>query len=195
MKNIIVALSGASGIGYGIRLIDSLLDLGYKIHLIISVGAEIVARVEEGIEINKYKENSNVKVFSEGNIAASVASGSYLTNGMIICPCSVKTLGLVANGLELNLIARAASVCLKERRKLVLVLRETPFSLPIIENMKKAHLSGATILPAMPGFYNKPKTILDLQNFIVGKILDQFEIDHSIYERWGNMKSNNLEKT
>ncbi|MHA1990750.1 MAG: UbiX family flavin prenyltransferase [Candidatus Hodarchaeales archaeon] len=195
MKKIIVALSGASGIGYGIRLIDSLLDLDYKIHLIISTGAEIVARVEEGIEINKYSENPNIKIFSEDNIAASVASGSYLTNGMIICPCSVKTLSLVANGLEINLIARAASVCLKERRRLVLVLRETPFSLPIIENMKKAHLSGATILPAMPGFYNKPKTILDLQNFLVGKILDQFDIDHSVYERWGSGKSNNFEKT
>jgi 4-hydroxy-3-polyprenylbenzoate decarboxylase len=186
MKKIIVAISGASGIGYGIRLIDTLIDLKYKIHLIVSNGAEIVAKVEEGIELNKYKENSNIQIFSEGNIAASVASGSYLTNGMIICPCSVKTLGLVANGLELNLIARAASVCLKEKRKLVLVLRETPLSLPVIENMKKAHLSGATILPAMPGFYNKPKTILDIQNFLVGKILDQLDIEHNVFERWGS---------
>jgi 4-hydroxy-3-polyprenylbenzoate decarboxylase len=186
MNKIIVALSGASGIGYGLRLIDTLLNLKFQIHLIISNGAEIVAKVEEGVRLSKYKENPNIKVLSEENIAASVASGSYLTNGMIICPCSVKTLGLVANGLEINLIARAALVCLKERRKLVLVLRETPLSLPVIENMKKAHLSGAIILPAMPGFYNSPKTILDLQNFLVGKILDQLDIEHDVYKRWGS---------
>ncbi|OLS23546.1 MAG: putative aromatic acid decarboxylase [Candidatus Heimdallarchaeota archaeon LC_3] len=185
MKKIIVALTGASGIGYGLKLIDVLLNLHYNIHLVVSKGAEIVAKIEEGIELDRYKENKNIQVFSENNIAASIASGSYLTNGMIICPCSVKTLGLIANGLETNLIARSASVCLKERRRLVLVIRETPFSLPIIENMKKAFLAGATILPAIPGFYHKPKTIEDLQNFLVGKILDQMEIEHNLYKRWG----------
>ena len=185
---IIVALTGASGIGYGVCLIDVLLELGYEIDLIISEGAEIVAKVEEGINLQKYSSDPKITLFDENNIAASIASGSFLTAGMIICPCSIKTLGLIANGLELNLIARAASVCLKEKRKLVLVPRETPFSLPIIENLKKAFLAGAIILPAMPGFYYKPKTIDDLKNFLVGKILDTMGIEHQLYKRWGTIK-------
>ncbi|MFW9928831.1 MAG: UbiX family flavin prenyltransferase [Candidatus Thorarchaeota archaeon] len=182
---IIVALTGASGIGYGLRLLNVLTDLNYQIHLIISEGAEVVAQVEENFDLKTLQTNNKIKIFSEENIAAPTASGSFKSLGMIICPCSVKTLGLIANGIEINLIVRAASVCLKEKRKLILVPRETPFSLPIIKNLEKSLLAGATILPAMPGFYHKPKTISDLQNFIVGKILDQFEINHNLYQRWG----------
>lgn len=183
---IIVAITGASGIGYGVRLIDVLLELGYTIDLIISEGAETVAKVEEDINFAEYSNNHQITMFNENNLAASIASGSFLTSGMIICPCSIKTLGLIANGLELNLIARAASVCLKERRRLVLVPRETPFSLPIIKNLEKAFLAGAIILPAMPGFYHKPKTIDDLKDFLVGKILDTMAIEHNLYRRWGS---------
>lgn len=182
---LIVGITGASGIGYGLRLVEALAKFHKKPYLILSKSAEVVTKVETDIELEKIV-NLASKVYDPENIAAEVASGSFKVGGMIVCPCSMKTLGLIAHGIESNLIVRAALCQLKENRKLVLVPRETPISLPIIENMKSALLSGATILPAMPGFYHKPKTIMDLENFIVGKILDQFDINHNLFKRWGS---------
>lgn len=188
---LIVALTGASGIGYGIRLIDALIKFHYAPFLILSKSAEMVAKVEVGIDLEIYKKKAK-KVYNNENLAAEVASGSFVVNktgGMIICPTSVKTLSLVAHAIELNLIVRAAICTLKEGKKLVLVPRETPLALPVIENMRLASLAGIVILPAMPGFYHKPKTIEDLENFLVGRILDQFNIDHKLYNRWGSAEA------
>ena len=182
---IVVGITGASGIGYGLRLVESLVKFHKKPYLILSNSAEIVTKVETNFNLNEIKKLAK-KVYSPDNIAAEVASGSFKVGGMVVCPCSMKTLGLIAHGIETNLIVRSALCQLKEGRKLVLVPRETPLSLPIIENMKNAFLAGAVILPAMPGFYHKPKTILDLENFIVGKILDQFNIEHDLFTRWGS---------
>ena len=181
---LVVGITGASGIGYGIRLIEALEKYHKAPYIVLSESAAIVTRVETDFDIEKVKKIAK-KVYSPENIAAEIASGSFKVGGMVVCPCSMKTLGLIAHGIESNLIVRAAMCQLKEGRKVVLVPRETPLSLPIIENMKQAFLAGAVILPAMPGFYHKPKTIADLENFIVGKILDQFEIDHDLYQRWG----------
>ena len=185
---LIIGITGASGIGYGLRLIETLAKLHKNPYVIFSKSAEVVTKVETEYKINDIMKLAK-KVYSPDNIAAEVASGSFKVGGMVVCPCSMKTLGLIAHGIETNLIVRAAQCQLKEGRKLVLVPRETPLSLPIIENMKLAMLAGTIILPAMPGFYHKPKTILDLENFIVGKILDQFNIDHNLFKRWGSENS------
>jgi len=191
LKPLIVSLTGASGISYGVRLVDALLELEHEVILITSEHGELVAKIEMDMDLKVYMHKEGITSFNEENIAASVASGSFLTAGMVVCPCSAKTLALIANGLEMNLIARAASVTLKEGRKLVLVPRETPLSLPIIENFHKAFLAGAVILPAMPGFYHKPTSIKELEDFIVGKILDQFGIEHNLYRRWGERGGKN----
>ncbi len=182
---LVIGITGASGIGYGLRLVESLVKYHKKPYLILSKSAEVVTKVETDFELSQIT-NLAKKVYSPENIAAEIASGSFKVGGMVVCPCSMKTLGLIAHGIEDNLIVRSALCQLKEGRKLVLVPRETPLSLPIIENMKSALLSGAVILPVMPGFYHKPKSILDLENFIVGKILDQFNIEHNLFTRWGS---------
>ena len=181
---LIVCITGASGIGYGVRLIEALVEFHKPPYLILSKSAEIVAKAEMGIDLSEIKKKVK-KVFDNENIAAEVASGSFIVGGIIVCPCSMKTLALIAHGIEENLIVRSVMCQLKERRRVVLVPRETPLSLANIENMKQAHLAGAVILPAMPGYYHKPKSIADLENFIVGKILDQFSIKNKIFKRWG----------
>lgn len=185
MKPLIIAITGASGIGYGIKLVEALAKFHEKPYLILSDSAEIVTKVETDYDLTLVKKNA-LKVFSPTNIAAEIASGSFKVGGMVVCPCSMKTLGLIAHGIESNLIIRSALCQLKEGRKLVIVPRETPISLPIIENMKLCLLAGSVILPAMPGFYHKPQTIMELENFIVGKILDQFNIEHDLFKRWGD---------
>ena len=184
-KPIIVGLTGASGIGYGVKLIEALNKFHLPPYLILSPSAETVIKIETNYDINVIKKLSK-KVFTAENIAAEIASGSYKVGGMVICPCSMKTLALIAQGIEMNLLVRSALCQLKEGRKVVLVPRETPLALPSIENMRTALLSGAVILPAMPGFYHNPKTIDDIENFIVGKILDQFDIENDLFSRWGN---------
>ena len=184
-RPIVVCLTGASGIGYGIQVIEALIQYHKSPYVIISKSAEVVAKAELGINLTEIKKKVE-KSFSNDNIASEIASGSFKVGGIIVCPCSMKTLALIAQGIEMNLITRAVMVQLKEGRKTVLVPRETPLSLANIENMKKAFLSGATILPAMPGFYHKPKTILELEKFIAGKILDQFNIENDIFKRWGS---------
>lgn len=188
---LVVALTGASGICYGIRLIEALLEFHLPPHLILSSGAELVAQTEAGVDLNPLKEQV-AQVHPVDDLAASVASGSFPVGGMVISPCSMKTLSMVAHGIELNLVARAAMCQLKEGRKLVLVPRETPLALPTLENLHKAALAGAIILPAMPGFYHKPLsqlTVQDLVDFVVGKTLDQFSIPHTLFKRWGSLST------
>ncbi|MHA1166618.1 MAG: UbiX family flavin prenyltransferase [Candidatus Hodarchaeales archaeon] len=183
-QRIVVALTGSSGVAYGIKFLEITVEMGIEVHLIVSKAAESVIEHED-MKSRFAKILSRIdNVYDVNDFTAEIASGSFLTTGMVICPCSLKTLSMVANGLDINLIARAATCHLKEGRKMVLVPRETPYTLQMIENMRKAFLSGCTILPASPGFYQKPETLEDLYNFITGKILDVLGIKNETFKRW-----------
>jgi len=187
MKKFIVCITGASGSIYGIKLVREL-SKNYQVYLIISDHGYQVLKWEHQIEKKDIKNifNKNVELVSAQDITSPIASGSTFKDikGVIIAPCSTGTLSAVANGLSQNLIHRVADVSLKERKKLYLLIREMPFSLIHIENMKKVSLAGAVVSSASPGFYHKPKTIDDLINFVVGKILDFFQIEHNLFKRW-----------
>ena len=180
---ILIGITGASGSIYGIRLVEELQKIGAEIHLIVSEEAEKIIKFETDYRLKHFDKFIHKK-YNNNDLFAPPSSGSFKSDGMIISPCSIKTLSSIANGYCNNLISRSALCCLKEGRKLVLVLRETPLDLISIENMKKAKINGAIILPAMPAFYHSPNNIDDLVNYIVGKILDQFNIEHNIYNRW-----------
>ncbi len=180
---VLLSIVGASGSVYGIRLLQELKKSDIEIHLIISDGAKKIVEHETEYKISDLKNQADF-YYENNDMFSGPASGSFNIDSMVICPCSMKTLSAIANGYGDTLTNRAASCNLKEERKLVIVLRETPLDLPGIKNMEKAKLSGATILPAMPGFYHKPKKIDDLVDFIVGKILDQLGIKNSLYKRW-----------
>ena len=181
--NILLSIGGASGGIYGVRLLEELKKSGNKVHLVVSESAKNILKHETDYTFDVLKDKADV-YYDNRDLFAAPASGSFKMDGMIIAPCSMKTLSAIANGYSNTLTARAASCCLKEGRKLVLVIRETPLDLPGIKNMMVAKQSGATILPAMPAFYHKPEEIKDIINFIVGKILDQFNIEHSLFKRW-----------
>ncbi len=187
MKKFIVCITGASGAVYGLKLIEEL-SKKYLVHLIVSSNGYVVLEREMGIKKEDFikKLNKNVKLFDPYDISASIASGSRVieTEGVIIAPCSLGTLSAVANGLSQNLIHRVADVALKERKKLFLLIREMPLSLIHIENMKKVTMAGGIVSVASPGFYHKPKTVEDMVNFVVGKILDSFGVKHSLYKKW-----------
>jgi flavin prenyltransferase len=185
MRGLIVALTGGSGIIYGVKLIESLHSLNLETHLVISEWGEKTIKIETNLDIT-YIKNLASNYYDNKNMAAPISSGSFKTRGMVIIPCSMKTLASIANGFDDNLISRAASVCIKENRKLVIVPRETPLSKIHLQNMVKLSDLGVTILPAMPGFYYHPNTIDDLLNHIVGKVLDQFDIDNNLFKRWGS---------
>ena len=180
---ILLSIGGASGSIYGIRLLEELLKAGNEVHLIVSEGAKKIIEHETDYIFQKLKKKANF-CYDNSDMFAGPASGSFKIDAMVVCPCSMKTLSAIANGYGDTLTSRAASCCLKEERKLILVPRETPFDLPGIKNLLSAKQAGAIILPAMPGFYHKPKKIDDLVNFIVGKILDQLKINHSLFKRW-----------
>jgi 4-hydroxy-3-polyprenylbenzoate decarboxylase len=173
---ILVAITGASGIIYGSRLAEVLRATRPNVSVVISSGAKKVAK-EEGVRLPKAD-------CEEDDFSSRFASGSSAADVMIVCPCSLKTLGEIANGVGNSLVTRAAEVALKERKKLVLVVRETPYSLIAIKNMELVTLSGAIVLPASPGFYHKPKTISDLVDFVVGKTLDASGIPNKLFKRW-----------
>ena len=226
-RNIVVAITGASGVTYAIRLLDVLAAAGCDVYLSISAAAESVLKHELDltVDLDDFKESmlrvdaeqksgdrklgdvramagissdaSNVLAMGAGQPGrlhychyrdpmAPIASGSFPTDGMVICPCSGGTLSAVANGTSANVIHRAAEVHLKERRKLILVCRETPLSLVQLGNMTRAAEAGATILPASPAFYHGVKTIGDLIDFVVARICDQLDIPNNLIDRWGS---------
>ena len=189
-----VAITGASGAQYGLSLVRALARLGHTVHVVISEGGARVLRHECDIGVSSSAPDPSLLVPADlthrivphaaANYGASIASGSFPLAGMAVCPCSMGTLGRIAAGTAENLVTRAADVCLKERRKLVLVPRETPFSLIHLENMARLTRAGAVILPANPGFYQRPAGIADLVDFIVARVLDQWGVAHDVQEPW-----------
>ncbi|UCF12323.1 MAG: UbiX family flavin prenyltransferase [Thermoplasmatales archaeon] len=181
---VILSIGGASGSIYGIRLFEELIKSDVEVHLIVSKGAKKILEFETGYNYEDLKKKASF-CYDNDDLFAPPASGSFQLDAMVIIPCSMKTLSAIANGYVDTLTSRAASCCLKEGRKLVLVIRETPLDLPGIKNMLLAKQSGAVILPAMPGFYHKPKKIRELVDFIMGKIFDQLGLKHNLFKRWG----------
>lgn len=191
MKNIVIGITGASGSIYAIRLIEELLKNNINIYVICTDTGRKVLKFETGIDIDEWidslsKASSQIHLEDINNLFSSVASGSFKFDSMIILPCSMGTLAEISSGLAKNLLCRAADVTLKENRRLIIVPRETPFNAIHLENMLKLSRLGVTILPAMPGFYHKPKTMEDLINFVVGKILDLLSIENTLFKKWGD---------
>ena len=181
---VVVGITGASGVIYGIRLLEVLNEKNVRTHLIITRAGKITIGYETGYKIREV-EGLAYKTYSEDDLAASIASGTYQFDSMVVAPCSMKTLSGIVHGYSDNLLLRVAEVALKEGRKLILVPRETPLSVIHLENMLKAARAGAIIIPAMPAFYTKPRTIKDIVDYVVGRILDAMGIEHSLYPRWG----------
>jgi len=194
---ICIGVTGASGAVYAVRLLEILRASGRDVHLSISPSGRDVIRQELGlaIDLDDFRLEAllppadvrgNIEYFHWQNFLAPMASGSFLTGGMVICPCSGTTLSAVAAGAAGNLIQRAAEVHLKERRKLVLVPRETPLSLAHIDNMRRVTEAGAVVLPASPGWYHGVRDVTDLVNFVVARICDQLDIEQHLTKRWGD---------
>ena len=182
---LVVGITGSTGVIYGIRLLETLKRLNIETHLVMSEWAEKCIVMEPDHDLN-YVKSLATHSFDETNMAATVSSGTHKTDGMIVIPCSMKTLSSIANGYDETLVARAAGVALKESRKLILVVRETPLTAINLENMLKLARLGVIILPPVTEFYTKPKGIDDMINHIVGKCLDQFDIEHDLFTRWGS---------
>lgn len=180
---LVVGITGSTGAIYGVRMLEVLKKCKVQAHLVITEWAKKCLALETNYDL-KYLRSLAESYSDDSNMAASISSGTYKTDGMVVIPCSMKTLSSIANGYDETLVARAAGVTIKESRKLVLVTRETPLTSINLENMLKLAKIGVVILPPIPGFYNKPKTIDDLVNHTVGKCLDQFGIEHSLYKRW-----------
>jgi 4-hydroxy-3-polyprenylbenzoate decarboxylase len=183
MKRLVVGITGSTGAIFGVRLLQALHDSEVETHLIISKWGQRTIEHETGFTVEQVRGLAKV-VHGSGDMSAEVSSGSFHTDGMVVIPCSVRTLASIANGYGEHLVHRAADVILKERRRLVLVVRETPLSEVHLENMLKLSRMGVTILPPMPAFYNHPKTVGDVVNHIVARVLDQFGIDSSLTKRW-----------
>lgn len=180
---LVVGISGASGALFGIELLRVLKDLGIPSHLVVSGAARRTIALETDLTPAQVEALATV-AHDESDIAAPIASGSFRTRGMIVAPCSIKTLSAIANSYADNLLTRAADVTLKERRPLVLLVRETPLHKGHLELMARAADLGALILPPVPAFYHKPATILDLVHQILGKALDHLRVEHRLFERW-----------
>ncbi|OED43932.1 aromatic acid decarboxylase [Endozoicomonas sp. (ex Bugula neritina AB1)] len=198
-ERITLALTGASGAQYGLRLLECLIAADCQVLLMVSRAAQVVLATETDVTLEGdastiesfltghfRAETGQIKVFSDEQWMSPVASGSGAPSKMIICPCSMGTLSAIACGASNNLIERAADVALKERRKLILVPREAPYSEVHLENMLKLTRIGAVMLPASPGFYNKPATVNDMIDFVVARILSQLDLDQELMPRWGD---------
>ena len=202
MENIIIGITGASGVIYAQRLLHYLVRQEYNVHVSISGAAALVIKHELGIDLNRHKPNfteflgyaaDNIIYYDNSDIGATIASSRYPIKAMVIVPCSMNTLCSIAHGISNNLIQRAASITLKEGRKLVVVPRETPLSLIHLEAMLKLSSAGACILPAMPGFYHNPITLSDQVDFVVAKILDVLGIKHTLVPEWHGEELFNIE--
>ena len=184
IMKLVIGITGSTGVIYGVRLLEVLKEKNIQTHLIFTEWAKKCLAMETNITVDEVKSLATT-VSDESNMAASISSGTHKMDGMIVIPCTMKTLSSIAVGYDETLVARAAGVTLKESRKLVLVTRETPLTAINLENMLKLARLGVVILPPVPGFYTKPKTIDDLVDHTVGKCLDQFNIEHNLYKRWG----------
>jgi 4-hydroxy-3-polyprenylbenzoate decarboxylase len=184
MRRLIVGISGASGAIYGIRALQVLKETAdIETHLVLTMAAKRTILEETDWTVEAVEALADV-VHSQRDIGAAIASGSFQTLGMLVAPCSIKSLSGIVNSYGDNLLTRAADVCLKERRRLVLLVRETPLHLGHVELLARACRYGAVILPPVPAFYNRPKTIEDIVDHSVGKAFDQFEIEHRLFKRW-----------
>lgn len=198
-KTITVAVTGASGAAYGLRLAECLIASGVRVYMLVSQAAQVVLKMEMGIEAPAQPADAEIffsgrfkaaegqlRVFGRQQWTAPVASGSNPADAMVVCPCTTGTIGRIAAGLSSTLIERAADVALKEQRPLILVVRETPFSTIHLENMLRLSRSGAVIMPANPGFYGNPSTLSDIVDFMVARILDHLSVEHTLTQRWGD---------
>ena len=184
---LIVGISGSSGAIYGVRLVQVLRDdPNIEVHLVMSDAARLTIAHETEVTPDEVASWADV-VHDVRDISATISSGSFITAGMAVAPCSIRTLASIANSLNDNLLTRAADVCLKERRKLVIVPRETPLHLGHLRQMMEVTQSGAVVLPPVPSFYHLPKTVMDIVDHTVGKVLDQFEIDKKLFKRWAGL--------
>lgn len=188
MRRLIVGVTGATGSIFGIRLLKALQQAEVESHLVVSKWAQRTIEHETGMTLDKVRGLATV-AYSPGDMGAAISSGSFVTDGMVIIPCSMRSLASIANGTSEHLVHRAADVILKERRRLVLVTRETPLSEVHLENMLKLARMGVTILPPMPAFYNHPQTVEDIVDHVVARVLDQFGIPAEFARRWdGHME-------
>jgi polyprenyl P-hydroxybenzoate/phenylacrylic acid decarboxylase-like protein len=183
-RRLIVGVSGSSGPQFGLAVLRALRAVpDVETHLVVSQGARRTIDAELGMSWKDFAAEADV-TYPPGDVAAAISSGSFRTMGMVVVPCSMRTLAAIATGNTTDLLTRAADVCLKERRRLVLVARETPLNLIHIRNMEAVTLAGGVIMPPVPAFYHRPATIDDLLAHIAGKVLDQFDIDHQLFRRW-----------
>lgn len=188
-KRIIVGISGASGIQYAIRLLEVLREARVETHLVVSKGAELTRKYETDLTAEDLRSLADV-VYPLNDVGAAISSGSFKTLGMIVMPCSIRTLSEIAAGTTGNLLTRAADVCLKERRRVVLAVRETPLHTGHLKSMLAAAETGAIIAPPVPAFYTRPQTLDDIINHTIGRILDLFDIEPGIVKRWGETAEN-----
>lgn len=192
MARFVIGITGASGSIYGIRLVEELLKRGNEVNFLVTENGEKVIKYERGLDreellgyLKKFSiREDDFKYYDIHDMFAPIASGSFKADGMVIIPCSMSTVAFIAGGMSHNLMQRAADVFLKEKRKLIIVPRETPLSSLHLENLLKLSKMGALILPAMPSFYHAPESIDDMVNFIVGRVLDSLDIPNELYKRW-----------
>ena len=186
-KRIVIGISGASGVTYGVRMLDVLRETDFETHLIISDAGRLNIEIETSYKPADVEAMADF-VYDHKDMAASLASGSFLTEGMVVVPCTIKSLSGIANSYNENLLVRTADVTLKEKRKLVLVVRETPLHVGHLRLMTQAAEMGAHILPPVPSFYHQPETIEDIIDQTIGKVLDYMGIEHDLFRRWGENK-------
>lgn len=183
MRRIVIGISGASGSIYGYRALEALRAAGVETHLVVSEQARRTIELETDKSVRDFEALADT-VHHDGDLAASISSGSFITGGMLVIPCSIKSAAAIAYSINSNLLVRAADVCIKERRKLVLAVRETPLHLGHLRTLTQLAELGAVILPPMPAMYAKPQSVDDVVNHTVGKALDQFGVEHNLFKRW-----------
>jgi 4-hydroxy-3-polyprenylbenzoate decarboxylase len=183
-KRIVIGISGASGVVYGVRLLDALHDLDVETHLVMSKSAKVTLAYEMDLKVSEVSAKADF-TYQPEDIGAAISSGSFLTMGMIVAPCSIRTLSEIATGVTSTLLSRAADVVLKDRRRLVLMVRETPLHLGHLRSMAQVTEAGAIVMPPVPAFYAKPRSIDEMIDHSIGRVLDMFEIKNDLVKRWG----------